>query len=70
MSHRLELVVCGLLLAVPVVVSFAILRSKQLPAISLRIKHFAQIRIAFDFVSPLAVVVQLLRELNRIDFQI
>jgi hypothetical protein len=70
MSHRVELAVCGLLLAVPVVVSFALLCRKQLPAVSLCIKHFAQIRIAFDLVSPLAIVFELLRELNRVNFQV
>ena len=70
MIHWVELVVRGLLLDVLVVVSFAVLCCKQLPAVSLCIKHFAQIRIAFDFVSSLPVVVELLRELNRVNFQV
>ena len=48
--------------------SFDFLCSEQLPAVSFRFELFTQIRIPLDLISPLAVVVQLLRELNPIDF--
>ena len=50
--------------------SFDFLCFEQLPAVSFRFKLLTEIRIPFDLISPLAVVVQLLRELNPIDFQV
>jgi hypothetical protein len=50
--------------------SFALLCFKQLPAVSFFFQSNTEIRIPFDLVRPLAIVVQLLRELNPIDFEV
>jgi hypothetical protein len=50
--------------------SFAVLCSKQLPTISLRIQPNAQVFVSLDLVSTLAKVVELLCVLHRIYFQV
>ena len=50
--------------------SFDFLCFEQLPAVSFRFELLTEIRVAFDLIRPLAVVVQFLRELNPIDFQV